>query len=137
MKSYRIDIEAAERIENTFAHHPPVGDQLERYNLLREHAKAFAYLIASSTPKSREQSLAFTHLEEAVFFANAAIARHGAETDLLEFERLERNRREALGPDKYTGCYGGHDPNELPGLEDSEQAGGDSVPPRFGNVIPA
>lgn len=36
MKSYRIDIEAAERIENTFAHHPPVGDQLERYNLLRE-----------------------------------------------------------------------------------------------------
>jgi len=32
--------------------------------------------IIQNTPPSREQSLAITHLEEAIFYANAAIARN-------------------------------------------------------------
>jgi len=66
----------SDRIENDFSYHAPQGDQVTRYNKLRYKAKEFALLIAEITPYSREQSLALTHLEEAVMFANAAIARH-------------------------------------------------------------
>ena len=65
-----------ERIERDFTYHPPKGDQQERYVKLRENAKFLAYLIVELTPESREQSLALTHLEEAIFFANASIARN-------------------------------------------------------------
>jgi hypothetical protein len=43
---------------------------------LRDATKNLAHLIINLTPSSREQSLALTHLEEAVMFANAAIARN-------------------------------------------------------------
>ena len=65
-----------QRIENDFIYHPPKGDQQERYVKLRENAKFLAHLIVESTPASREQSLALTYLENAVFYANAAIARN-------------------------------------------------------------
>ena len=65
-----------EELEKRFSYHPPKGDQPERYVLIRDKAKEFAYQIASLCPQSREQSLAFTALEEAVMWANAAIARN-------------------------------------------------------------
>lgn len=114
--SYRIDPETEERIENTFKHHPPLGNQLTRYKCIRDEAKALAFLIVSLSPKSREQSLSLTHLEGAVFFANAAISRN------------EKSEPDKLS--KFAWCYGGHDPNELPD-ESSESAGGDPVPPRL------
>jgi hypothetical protein len=58
-----------------FTYHPPTGDQPDRYVAIREGARSFASAIIESTPESREQSLAITALEEAVFWANAAIAR--------------------------------------------------------------
>lgn len=66
----------AAQIENAFTYHPPKDDQGDRYAALREAAKMLAYLIADRTPASREQSLALTNLEQAVFWANAAIARN-------------------------------------------------------------
>ena len=63
-------------LENRFTYHPPKEGQPELYTELRDLAKGLAYRIKESTPASREQSLALTHLEEAVFWANAAIARH-------------------------------------------------------------
>jgi hypothetical protein len=63
-------------IEKRFTYHPPKGNQLIRYERLRDAAKSFAYLIKQSTPYSREQSLALTHLEDVVYCANAAIARN-------------------------------------------------------------
>lgn len=62
-------------LEIRFTYHPPQGTQPERYIHIRNAAKALAKLIADSTPESREQSLAITALEEAVMWANAAIAR--------------------------------------------------------------
>ena len=62
-------------IGRRFTYHAPKGDQPERYEQIRNHAKAFATTIVKSCPQSREQSLALTHLEEAVMWANAAIAR--------------------------------------------------------------
>lgn len=63
-------------LENRFTYHAPKEGQPKKYETMRDSAKEFAYLIKASTPNSREQSLALTHLEEVVFWANAAIARH-------------------------------------------------------------
>lgn len=73
---YPIDEKTAERIENAFTYHPPKDDQTERYVIIREEAKLLLKCILSYTPESREQSLAWTKIEEAVFWANAAIARN-------------------------------------------------------------
>ena len=47
-----------------------------RYTFLREQARVLATNILSNTPRSREQSLALTKLEESIMWANAAIARN-------------------------------------------------------------
>lgn len=73
---YEVTKKMADQLENTFTYHSPVYDQPQRYELLREEAKRLAYKIVTFTPPSREQSLAITHLEEAIFYANAAIARN-------------------------------------------------------------
>lgn len=65
-----------EELNNRFTYHAPMGDQTARYEFLRAHAKDLALKIVEATPVSREQSLAITKLEEAVFWANAAIARN-------------------------------------------------------------
>lgn len=61
-----------------FTYHPPTGDQPQRYETLRAKARELAELVVDATPESREQSLALTHIEEAVMWANAAIARRSA-----------------------------------------------------------
>lgn len=63
-------------LENRFTYHAPKADQPKRYTAIREAAKMYAELIVDITPQSREQSIALTKLEEAVFWANAAIARN-------------------------------------------------------------
>lgn len=70
----------AHDIENRFTYHKPFGTQREQYEFLRSAAKEFAAKIVHMTPSSREQSLAITHLEEAIFWANVAIARNKRET---------------------------------------------------------
>ena len=64
------------RISNNFTYHPPKAGQPERYTTLREKAKELALLIIELTPQSREQALAITNLEQAVFWANASVARN-------------------------------------------------------------
>lgn len=66
----------ANDITNRFTYHAPKGNQVERYQEIRDAARLFAELINIYCPDSREKSLALTHLEEAVFWANAAIARN-------------------------------------------------------------
>ena len=63
-----------EQIENSFTYHKPEGTQQDRYVLLRNNAKLLANDIINYTPSSREQSLAITKLEEAIMWANKAIA---------------------------------------------------------------
>jgi hypothetical protein len=64
-------------LKNRFTYHPPKPGQGNLYEHLREQALNFAFEIDAQCPESREKSLAITHLEEAVMWANAAIARHG------------------------------------------------------------
>ena len=65
-----------ERINNNFTYHPPKDDQQVRYVQLRDRARELALFANEATPASREQSLGFTALEEAIFWFNAAIARN-------------------------------------------------------------
>jgi hypothetical protein len=65
-----------ERIETNFTYHAPKGDQVQRYEQLRDKAKELALLIVELTPLSREQSIALTELETSVMWTNAAIARN-------------------------------------------------------------
>jgi hypothetical protein len=75
MDNYEIEQRMGKQLESMFTYHAPKDDQPERYVMLRDTAKDLAYKIVKNTPPSREQSLAITHLEEAIFYANAAIAR--------------------------------------------------------------
>lgn len=63
-------------VVNSLEYHPVNGDQekMYKYAALREAAKAFAGEIYKRTPESREQSLAFTHLEDALMWATKSIA---------------------------------------------------------------
>lgn len=71
-----MDAQKRAQIESAFTYHAPKNDQPARYTRLREEAKQLAALIVESTPASREQSVALTHLEEAIMWANAAISRN-------------------------------------------------------------
>lgn len=64
------------QIENNFVYHAPKPGQSEKYEAIRAKAKELAYLIDGTCPQSRERSIAMTELENAVFWANAAIARN-------------------------------------------------------------
>jgi hypothetical protein len=75
-ETYSVGERNNPELEKRFTYHPPKDDQPIRYARLREAAKNFAYLIDDLCPNSREKSLAWTHLEDAVMCANAAIARN-------------------------------------------------------------
>lgn len=64
--------------ENNFTYHAPHGDQVHRYERVRSWGKQLAVDIIRNTPPSREQDFALKHIEEAIFWANAAIARNEA-----------------------------------------------------------
>ena len=59
-----------------FTYHKPFGDQQTRYQIIRKIGLDFADYLVKNCPDSRELSLSITKLEEVVFWANAAIARH-------------------------------------------------------------
>lgn len=63
-------------IDNNFKYHSPKEDQPAKYEAIRELAKSFAHFVNDVTPESREKALFFTHLETAVMWANASIARN-------------------------------------------------------------
>ena len=72
---YELTAKVEADIDKRFTYHAPKGDQTNRYAFLRFQAREYARAIATMCPDSREKSLALTHLEEAVMWANAAIAR--------------------------------------------------------------
>jgi hypothetical protein len=63
-------------LDNRFTYHAPKPGQSEIYEFLRSAARNMAGIIDERCPDSREKSLAITHLEDTVMWANAAIARN-------------------------------------------------------------
>lgn len=73
------DEQEIQRLEKIFTHHPPKGNQPQRYTTIRNGAHVLARVILRLVPPGRERSLAFTKLEEVVMAANAGIARGEAD----------------------------------------------------------
>jgi len=63
-------------LDNIYTYHAPKPGDPAKYEAIRGTAKVLATLINGECPDSREKSLAMTNLEEAVMWANEAIARN-------------------------------------------------------------
>jgi hypothetical protein len=70
---------AQQEIQDRFRSHSVSPEWLEIMDGVRSGALGLAQFIDEEVPRSREQSLALTKLEEVVFWANAAIARNQGE----------------------------------------------------------
>ena len=81
LHDYPVDPKVVQQLENNFTYHRPINNQSERYERIREDAKVLAFLLVRNVPPSRELSLALTNLEQAVFWANAGIARNEVPPD--------------------------------------------------------
>lgn len=64
-----------EELHRRFTYHPPKDEQPEQYGRFRYQAEDMALLIDVECPDSREKDMALAALEQAVMWANAAIAR--------------------------------------------------------------
>lgn len=78
-----------ERIERDFTNRTPSPAGIELIEAMRAQAKHFANHIIDNTPESREQSLALTYVEQALFFANSAIARYDSNDSLPQQPTVE------------------------------------------------
>jgi hypothetical protein len=65
-----------QELERRFAYHAPTPGKVVRHGAVRQACLDAARIVVANTPPSREQSLALTALEEAMFHAKSAIARH-------------------------------------------------------------
>jgi len=64
-------------IERRFIYHRPEGQKVQDHDDIRARFKGWANSLNDKLPDGREKALAFTALEEASFWAHAAIAREG------------------------------------------------------------
>lgn len=62
-------------LDERFKKHAVGEDQAERMESVREAGRRMAVTVSQDTADGRERSLALTRIEEAVFWANAGIAR--------------------------------------------------------------
>lgn len=74
---YQITEQDDSLLDNNFVYHAPKADknQTARYQFLRNEARKLAMSVMQHVPYGRERSLAVTKIEEAIFWANAGIAR--------------------------------------------------------------
>lgn len=70
------DPNTSQDVENRFAFHPATtAEKRGDHTSVRNACKGLGHQFDRDLPPSREKSLALTKLEEAMFWANAAIAR--------------------------------------------------------------
>ena len=63
-------------IDNRFSFHPATTEEKQAaHGSARAECLALANFLNGALPDGREKSLAITHLEEVMFWSNAAIAR--------------------------------------------------------------
>lgn len=64
-------------LSNRFGYHPPSTDGVRmNHEAIRDECENLAQFLDALLPECREKSLAMTKIEESMFWANAAIARH-------------------------------------------------------------
>lgn len=62
-------------LENRFMYHAPDDAKKLLHEKIRTDCLSLALILDATLPAGREKSLAITHLEEVMFWSNAAIAR--------------------------------------------------------------
>ncbi len=62
-------------LDYNFVHHSPTSEQIQKYDTIRSKFKEVAKLIVKTCPESREKTEAMINLEQAMFWANASVAR--------------------------------------------------------------
>ena len=62
-------------LDERFKHHPPDEDRAALHDAMRDMGRSATLHVLQCAPDSRERALALTKIEEAVMWANAAIAR--------------------------------------------------------------
>lgn len=67
-----------QELATRFDFHPATEHTGPLHEQIRAAGRAMAEVVVALTPESREQSLAVTAIEEAMMWANAAIARRSA-----------------------------------------------------------
>lgn len=68
--------ELKDRVKNNHRHHPPkTEERISKHEFVRQVTMDCANNLIDVCPLSRELSLALTAMEEAMMWANAAIAR--------------------------------------------------------------
>lgn len=63
-------------LKNRFLYHAPDAEKARAHERVRTYIMQMALEFNDSLPEGREKSLAMTHLEEAMFWANASLARN-------------------------------------------------------------
>lgn len=63
-----------EQLSNRFRHHPPTGEQAQRYAQIRAKILECAVFCVGQTPCSPEQTRAVNALHDAMMLFNASIA---------------------------------------------------------------
>lgn len=77
-------------VEKRMSHHPPPDATTgEAHGLLRDLAKAHAKAVMDLLPAGREKSVVMTHLEDALMWANAAVARNGGPAAHIQITEIE------------------------------------------------
>lgn len=77
MTEARMPVSSNAMLENNFAYHAPkTSGVVEAHQSVRSLCLDLAKSFDTLLPSSREKALAFTKLEEAMMWANAAIARN-------------------------------------------------------------
>lgn len=67
-------------LKNRFAYHPAnTPERQELHSLIRNELLEMAVWMEETLPAGREKSIVLTKLEEAMFWANAAVARQNEE----------------------------------------------------------
>ena len=64
-------------VNRRFSHHVADERRAAAHDATRKMVTSLASRLDRALPDGREKALAMTHLEEALFWANAAIAREG------------------------------------------------------------
>jgi len=63
-------------LNNRFTFHAATPLTAIQFEDIRDRARVYALWLNDLLPESREKSLAITHLEEVVYWANASVARN-------------------------------------------------------------
>jgi hypothetical protein len=66
-----------DNVVDVFSYHAPEGNDLERYQALRDAARAFAVVILMNCPDTADQQAALRKVREAMMTANASVALDG------------------------------------------------------------